>query len=171
MANWFAISGEQILGISLSAFLIYVLLLIFVRINGLRSFSKMSSYEFAITVAVGSILAAIVVQEEPSISQGAWAIAVFFSIQSVHSIWRRKRPDTYLENKPLLLMQDGEILETNLEEAKMTQADLMGKLREANVLALSEVRAVIFEPTGDVSVLHGDKNPDEILLKDVRRAK
>jgi len=45
----------------------------------------------------------------------------------------------------------------------------MGKLREANVLRLSQVRAVVFETTGDISVLHTTDNTelDKIIMEDV----
>lgn len=38
----------------------------------------------------------------------------------------------------------------------MTVSDLHGKLREANVFNLDQVKCVIAETTGDVSVLHSD---------------
>ena len=76
-----------------------------------------------------------------------------------------------MDNAPLLIMQDGEVLEENLNAAKMTRADLMAKLREANVLQLRDVRAVVFEQTGDVSVLHGDADVDGEILQGVRRAR
>ena len=59
-----------------------------------------------------------------------------------------------LTNTPILLMKDGKIYEKNLEKALVSHADLMAKLREANVLQFSQVKAVIFETTGDISVLH-----------------
>ena len=73
------------------------------------------------------------------------------------------------DNDPLLIMRDGEILHDNLRRSGMTTGDLIGKLREANALEFSQIRAVVFEPTGDVSVLHGDKMDDR-LLDGVRQA-
>ena len=50
----------------------------------------------------------------------------------------------------------------------MTEADLRAKLREANVLAMDEIRAVVMESTGDVSVLHGPPGSlSRELLRDV----
>ena len=51
-------------------------------------------------------------------------------------------------------MAGSEILHDNLRKSNMTESDLMGKLREANAFDLDQVLAVIFETTGDVSVLH-----------------
>ena len=77
-----------------------------------------------------------------------------------------------MTNSPILLMENGTILSGNLKKALVSQADLMGKLREANVLQLSEVKAVIFETTGDISVLHTDKelDVDSIIMEDVKKS-
>ena len=37
-----------------------------------------------------------------------------------------------------------------------------------NVQRLSDVRAVVLERTGNIAVLHGDAEIDEVLLKGVR---
>jgi len=165
--DWITISFEQAAGIIASALFIYIIMMVVVRINGLRSFSKMSGHDFAITVAIGSILATSVVAKEPSILQAGLAITALLGIQSLFSVWRLKRVKNYLENTPLLLMRGSEILEDNLKKTQITEADLMAKLRESNVLSLSEVQAVVFEQTGDISVLHGDKDVEPVLLKGV----
>ncbi|PPK95020.1 uncharacterized protein DUF421 [Nonlabens xylanidelens] len=69
-------------------------------------------------------------------------------------------------------MKDGKVLHDNLEKTKVTENELRGKLREANVLRLSEVRAVVLETTGDVSVIHtsGDEELEDYIMKDVRRS-
>ena len=129
----------------------------------------MSAHDFAVTIAIGSILASVVVQKEPTLMQGVVAIGVFLIIQSLFSGWRMLRPESILENKPILLMDGPEILHKNLLIAKITKEDLKAKLREANVLRYSEVKAVVFEATGDVSVLHGDKEIDKDLLDSIRK--
>lgn len=54
---------------------------------------------------------------------------------------------------------------------RVTEGDLRSKLREANVTKLSEIKAVIFETTGNMVVLHerDDDGIDDWLLKDVQR--
>lgn len=71
------------------------------------------------------------------------------------------------ENEPLLLMKDGAFIPVALEATQVTESDVIAKLREANALDLSEVKAVVLETTGDISVLHGGKL-DERLLDEVQ---
>ena len=136
---------------------------------GLRSFSKMSSFDFAVTVAIGSVLASTTMSISDPFWHGALTLIVLFTLQGVIAQGRsRFKPVVEVtDNDPLLLMRDGEILHDNLKGAGLTEGDLMGKLREANALQFADVRAVVFEPTGDVSVLHGDAMDDR-LLKGIR---
>ncbi|RVT82298.1 DUF421 domain-containing protein [Rhodobacteraceae bacterium CCMM004] len=141
------------------------------RIVGLRSFSKMSAFDFAATVAVGSILAAIVTDPDGDLAVTLGALAALFAVQAVVG-WARRasgRVEAAVDNRPLILMRDGEILEDNLTAGGVTLGDLKGKLREANALDRSRVRAVVLETTGDISVLHGDGPDVGWLLEGLRR--
>jgi uncharacterized membrane protein YcaP (DUF421 family) len=68
-------------------------------------------------------------------------------------------------------MDGATILEDNLRKARVTRGDLRSKLREANVTDLSQLKAVVFETTGDISVLHKEdgQSLDLWLMKDVMR--
>lgn len=146
--------------VAISAFGIYAALLLLTRLAGLRSFSKMSSFDFVITIAFGSVLASTMLAKDPPLLVGAFALAVLFGIQFVVS--RARRANAFVErlvdNVPLLLMAGEQILSDHLDSARMTEEDLKSKLRMAGVTSPSQVLAVIFETTGDVSVL---KKSDE----------
>ena len=137
--------------------------------NGLRSFAKMSAHDFGVTIAIGSILGSSIIQETPSIFQAGWAIACLLICQSAYSAWRRKRPRPYLENSPMLLMDGSNILEDNMKMTNISKDDLFTNLRKANVSDLNQVKAVILETSGDISVIHNADNFDETLLYGVKK--
>jgi len=133
----------------------------------------MRSFDFAMTIAVGSLLATTVISKTTSLLTGAVAIGSLFLIQGFLALLRSrtKWASKVIENEPLLLMRDGEILYNALKHARVTKADLIAKLRESNVLKMEQVRAVVLETTGDISVLHtgSDTQLEAILLDSVRR--
>ncbi|QHQ36719.1 DUF421 domain-containing protein [Algicella marina] len=140
-----------------------------VRVIGLRAFSKMTSFDFVTTVAIGSLLAGCVQATNWSaLAQALIAIATLLGVQYFVSRTRARRDDFegLIDNTPTLLMRDGEFLEAALTNTRTTRSDVIAKLREANVLHLSEVRAVVLEITGDISVLHGE-SLDDVLLDGV----
>ena len=154
--NWIAAKPAEIGMVIFSAFVTYTAILVYTRLAGLRSFSKMSASDFAMTVAVGSLFASTISSGKPTLIIGLTSLAMLFVGQWCLSLLRfkSKRFNKLVDNKPLLLMHGETILEDNLSRANVTKADLFGKLREANALNFKEVLAVVFETTGDVSVLH-----------------
>ena len=172
MEKWFEFSMEGLLAISLTAVGSYVPIIVFTRIGGKRSFSKMSSFDFAITVALGSIIATTVLSKSVSLWDGIAGLAILYILQLSTAYFRRySLVSAVTDNKPLFLMKGKTILYENLKKARVTESDLRAKLREANVLELSQVRAVIFETTGDIAVLHTKDREQEVeswLVKGVQ---
>lgn len=167
-AAWYTVDWPFVVGVAATGIGIYAVLLALLQLNGLRSLSKMSSVDFVTTVAFGSVLASVLVAKRPSLLQGTVVLVVMFAIQGGVS-WLRDRWTTApFENQPVLLMDGPTILRGNLRRTRVTEDDLYAKLREANVLNLDQVRAVVLEATGDVSVLHGDAHQwDPSLLRGV----
>ena len=170
MKKWIEINPGMLIGISVSVFIVFVVVILLTRIFGKRSFSKMSSFDFAMTVAVGSIIATTIISPSPNLSQGLVALLMVYLIQLIAAYLRRyKAFSNLIDNSPLLLMDGEKILKENLLKARVTEADIQSKLREANVYSLSQIKAVVFETTGDISVIHSSDNQtiDPWIMTDV----
>ncbi len=172
MKEWIFSSVDALLPTFVSAVLLYFLVILYTRIFGLRSFSKMSSFDFAMTVAVGTMLASAIVNKSPSVVQSGIALLSLYLLQSIIALLRQRVSwfNESVDNQPILLMDGSKILSKNLKKAQLTEDDLRSKLREANVWNYSQVKAVVFETTGDVSVLHTsqDTELDPDILQGVR---
>lgn len=140
------------------------------RIHGLRSFAKMAPHDFATTIAIGSVLAGTAMASVP-LFQGLAALVALFGVQHLFQRWRLHGGTAVIDNDPVLLMRGDQVQWDTLRSAGVTVDDLRSKLREANVLVYDQVRAVVLEGTGDISVLHGDPDGprlDPDLLEDVQ---
>ena len=147
--------------------LLWVVLL--VRIVGLRSFSKMTSFDFVMTVAMGSLVgSASRVSEWTAFLQALAAMAALFAVQWILARVRKasQAVGKAIQNRPVVLMRNGKIDEEALKRTRVSRDNVLSKLREANVLDPSQVRAVVLETTGDVTVLHGGEL-DEAMLEGV----
>ncbi|MEN3791331.1 YetF domain-containing protein [Fulvimarina sp. MAC3] len=145
--------------------------IVIVRLVGLRSFSKMTSFDFVITLATGSLLAtAATVSSWASFLQGCVAIVALMTLQVLIAATRDRsnRISRYIMNDPVLLMKDGEFLDDAMNSRRVSRDDVLAKLRQANVTNFDQVKAVIMETTGDISVLHGVDELDPRLLDDVK---
>lgn len=153
---------------------VYLALILFSRIAGLRSFAEMTNFDLAATVIFGSMSATTAVTKSTSLLQGVVALGVLFVVQALLAYLRRlKRIERTVDSRPLLLMDGTEILTENLARARMTDDDLRSKLRLAGVVRVEQVAAVVLETTGSVSVLTVDaegRSLDPVLLQSVRGA-
>ncbi len=154
--KWITSGWELVPWVLFSVAAAYFAILLYTRIVGLRSLSKMSAADFIMTLAIGSIFASTVSLSSPSLLIGLTALAaIYFGQWLVASLRRRSKLISKLvDNDPILLMAGSNILDHNLKRANVTRNDLFSKLREANALNYDQVLAVVFESTGDISVLH-----------------
>ena len=165
--KWLLATPPQVAMVLISSVCTYAAILVYTRIVGLRSLSKMSAADFAMTVAVGSLFASTIATSSPPLLLGLIAIASLYAGQWLIAWLRYRVPglQNRIDNSPLLLMSRGQFNEDNLRRASVTKQDVYSKLRECNALDMDRVHAVIFESTGDVSVLHGD--PDQTVAPEL----
>jgi len=147
--------------------ILYVILL--TRIVGLRSFSKMTNFDFVITVASGTVLAGMGrATDWQGFVQAAVVMFALFAVQFILAKVRQKS-DTFeetIQNDPVLLMVDGRFCSEAMTKTRVSRSDIIVKLRESNTMSFDEVRAVVLETTGDISVMHGP-NLDPAILEGV----
>ena len=130
---------------------LYLLLIVTVRLMGKRQIGEMEPAEFVVTMLLAN-LAAIPMQDSaiPLLS-GLVPILVILGLElilaavSLQSIRMRR----LLCGKPVILMQNGKILERNLQRTRVNLDDL----REKGIFDLSTVKFAILETNGQLSTL------------------
>ena len=172
--DWIYSLNDPLWETIVGSLILFVVIILLTRIIGLRSFAKFTAYDFAFTIAIGSIISSTLTSST-SITHGSVAIAGLLFLTYIFSTLQKKFPsiNTLISNKPLLLMKGQTILHDNLKHARIEKSQLIAKLREANVLDFKQIEAVVLESTGDISVLHKsseseDTNLSAELLKGVR---
>ena len=157
---------DLLLRVSLLGPITVIWIVVLVRFFGLRTFSKMTAFDFIVTLATGSLLASAAGSTQWSeFLQAILSVMAILSTQAFLASIRRANPvvRALVENEPIVLMLDGHWQTNNMKQSRVDKTDIWAKLREANVLDRDSVRAVILETTGDISVLHGDHLSLELL--------
>ncbi len=168
--DWINTSLSNILMVVVTGIGIYLSLILFTRLTGLRSFTKMSSFDFAITVAFGSIIASTILTKQPSLFTGIIGLGVLYGIQFIVSKLRflTSISGSVVDNHPILLMAGNKILYDNLKKARVTEDDLKSKLRIAGITHPDQVYAVVMETAGDMAVIRMSQDVDPSLFEGVR---
>lgn len=156
--DWISTTWPDVGRALLSIAVVYSAIVLYTRVMGLRSFSKMSAPDFAMTLAIGSLFAGAISSNSPPLLLTLVIYAGLFLGQWLVARLRvqTRTAESIIDNPPVLLMRGPTILRDNLRRTNVTMSDLMGKLREANAYRFEQVHAVVFETTGEISVLHGD---------------
>ena len=133
---------------------LYLVLIAVVRLMGKRQIGQMEPSEFVVTMLVAN-LAAIPMQEEGiPLYSGLVPILTVLGVElvlsalSLCSIRFRK----LLCGKPVILIENGRVLQDNLRRTRITLDELTGHLREKDVLDLTAVQYAILETNGNLSV-------------------
>ena len=171
MTDWFTTSGEAIAATVVGLIAIYAAVIVATRIAGLRSFAKMSSFDFAMTVAIGTLVASTAITRDPPLLQGLVALVLLYALQYLVARLRIRFEwaKNWIDNTPVLLVEEGRILDDNLRYVRVTHEEVRAAVRARGLSAMSQVRAAVMETTGDISVIAGDDPVDPELLQSVRR--
>ena len=134
--------------------LLYLLLIAVIRLMGKRQIGQMEPSEFVVTMLVAN-LAAIPIQDgDVPLLIGAVPLLTILGLElllsalSMVCIPIRR----ILCGKPVILIENGKIIQSNLRRTRITLDELTGHLREKDVLDPQVVQYAILETNGNLSV-------------------
>ncbi|GHA13110.1 DUF421 domain-containing protein [Devosia pacifica] len=148
--NWSGIVRTLIVGV-----LAYLTLVLFLRISGKRTLAKLNAFDLVVTVALGSTLSAILLQESIALAEGALALALLISLQFlVTFISVRSRPFAHvMRSDPTLLAHKGEYCAGALKRERVTLEEAESALRAGGAQEVSAVQSMVLESDGTISVV------------------
>lgn len=149
--------------------LAYVALTALIRTFGKRTISRMNPGDFVVTVAIGSVVATLILFEEVPVANAAAALASLVGMQFLVE-WataRSTRLRAIVDGTPTLLVHNGVMLTHNLRRENVDEEDILKAVREHGSVNLADVKAVVLEIDGTFSVIGNRTELDETGLKDV----
>lgn len=171
MDNIFIHEYDDLLRTVLVGVLAYVGLIVLLRTAGNRTLSKLNAFDLVVTVALGSILATILLNEDVALAEGMVAFGLLIALQyavtwsSVRFAWVRR----LVTGEPALLLHEGSMLPQAMRRARVTKDEVRAAVREAGIPTLARVRAVVLETDGSISVVErADGDHDASALEQVR---
>ena len=130
-------------------------ILLLARIIGKKQLSQLTFFHYVTGITFGSIAAEISAQVETPFLDGLisliwWTVlTVFVSFLSLKS----KKARVLFDDKPMILIQNGVILNDKLKKARLHTDELAMLLREQSIFSFDEVLYAVFETNGQLSVL------------------
>ncbi len=132
----------------------YVGLVAFLRVSGKRTLAKLNAFDLVVTVALGSTLAAILLQESIALAEGATALALLILMQYLVTFVSVRWPGfaRVVRSEATLLVRDGQCCDQAMRRERLTPDEVLSAIRSQGGHAIADAETVILESDGTVSV-------------------
>lgn len=122
---------------------------------GKKQLSQLSIFEYITGVVLGGIVAMHSFDLSLNVMHGLLAMAVWFIIPFIIDFFvlKSKTFRDLIRGKGTVFIQDGKIMEDNLQKERFSSDDLLQELRQNNIFNIADVEFAVLEPSGSLSVL------------------
>jgi uncharacterized membrane protein YcaP (DUF421 family) len=144
----------ELLRMALVGLVGYVTLLLLLRTSGKRSLTKLTAYDFISTVALGSMLAAMILSSDVTLDKAVLGVALLFGIQRM-VLWLASKSRTFrhlVTADPTLVFYRGQMLKSVIEQHDLTEDEIRAAVRSRGYASLDAVEFVVMEQDGTFSV-------------------
>ena len=140
----------------LRALAVYTFLLVLFRLMGKRSMSQVTTFDFLILLVFSEATQQAILGEDFSITHAGLVIATLLVLDraSDYLSWRFPRFRKVTESVPLVLVENGRVLDDVLRKEHLSVDDIRTAAREAHGLErLDQVKWAVLETSGGISVV------------------
>jgi uncharacterized membrane protein YcaP (DUF421 family) len=155
--EWIFGQGKDLTAMNMGcrAIITYFIVLLLIRISGMRTFGQQSGFDTIIVITMGALLS------RPIVGASAFMPTVFagFVLSLLHRSTalltiRYKGLRKFFKGQEILLYKDGKVNVENMRKCMISDGDLMASVRlHANLDSLVEVKEARMERTGEISIV------------------
>ena len=137
-------------GIVLYAFVVFVM-----RVTGRRELSSLSAVDLVLLIVLGDAIQQGLTQSDYSVTGAIIAVSTIAAVQVLASYvsFRSERARRVLEGFPIVVIDDGELVDDNLRRERLTADEVAEEMRLQQIGSFDEVRWGILERNGQISFI------------------
>jgi uncharacterized membrane protein YcaP (DUF421 family) len=135
---------------------VYMLLLIIFRIAGRRSLSQNTTFDLVLALMISEAIQQALLDSDSSMTNAALVVIglIGFDVLVSKAAHRSPRISTWLEGKPIVLMEGGRMHPKYMARERVTPAEIMQAGRDKHGLArLDQIEYAVVEPSGEITVV------------------
>jgi len=163
--NWESIFRTLIITV-----LAYLALIFVLRISGKRTLSKMNAFDSIVTIALGSTLATVLLNKSVALADGVLALSLLVGLQYIITFLavRSEKISQLVKATPTLIVYDGKMLHKAMLSERINSDEIYAVLRNNGLSSIKDVKAVILETDGKLTVINGSGKEEPETLGTVR---
>jgi uncharacterized membrane protein YcaP (DUF421 family) len=139
--------------IALRAIVLYAFVVLVTRVVGRRELSSLSAFDLVLLIVLGDAVQQGLTQDDYSVTGALIAVSTIASLQVFTSYvsFRSGRARKVLEGLPIVVIEDGKLIERNLRRERMTPGEVAEEMRLQQIASFDEVQWAILETNGSLS--------------------
>lgn len=136
-------------------FFAFLFIFLLTRLIGRRELSTLQPFDLLLLVVVGDLLQQGVTQNDLSFTGLVLAVGMFglLTLAMSYAGWRFPRVRPLLEPEPLILVEDGKVIDKNLRKERITAEEVAGEARLQKITSLDDVQWAMLESGGRISFI------------------
>jgi uncharacterized membrane protein YcaP (DUF421 family) len=141
--------------IVLRTILVFGFLLVLTRVIGRRELSSLEPFDLILLIVLGDAVQQGLTQDDYSLT-GALLVVSTFAVLQVFISWLGYRfplARPVLEGEPIIIIQDGELIESNMKRERLTRGEVAEAARMEQIAHISEIRWGVLETNGKISFI------------------
>ena len=125
------------------------------RVIGRRELAQMAPIDFILLIVLGDAIQQGLTQDDYSVSGAMITIFTIAIIQVVlgYLTFRSKKLRVVMEGEPIVLVEDGRVIDKNLRRARIAEEELAEEARLSQVSSLRDVAWAMLETSGKISII------------------
>jgi uncharacterized membrane protein YcaP (DUF421 family) len=139
--------------IALRALFLYAFVIFVMRVIGRRELSSLSAVDLVLLIVLGDAIQQGLTQDDYSVTGAVIAVSTIAAVQvgSSYLGFRSSRARKVLEGEPIVIVQDGKLIDKNLKRERMTSDEVAEEMRMQQIASFDEVQWAIVENKGQIS--------------------
>jgi uncharacterized membrane protein YcaP (DUF421 family) len=137
------------------AAVVFAFVFLVTRVVGRRQLSQLEPFDLILLVVIGDLVQQGVTQSDESVT-GALIVISTIALLSLGVSWvsfRSRKIRLVTEGEPIVLVQNGRVIERNIRRERITREDIEEEARQQQITSLADLRWAILEDDGRISCI------------------
>jgi uncharacterized membrane protein YcaP (DUF421 family) len=143
------------------AAVIYAFLLLIFRITGKRSLAQITAFDFVLLLIIGESTQQALLGDDFSVINACVVIGTLMFLELGLSLVKRWAPrlDLALESTPLIIVDNGRLMEERIAHERVDEDDVLAAAREHHGLErLDQIKYAVLERSGGISIVPKERS-------------
>jgi uncharacterized membrane protein YcaP (DUF421 family) len=139
----------------LRAIVMFAFVYALTRVIGRRELSSLEPFDLILLIVLGDAIQQGLTQDDYSVTGAVLVVTTFAVLQVLISFvgYRFGFLRRLLEGEPVVIVQDGRVIERNLKRERLTAHEVAAEARQQQIASLDQVEWAVLETSGQISFI------------------